>query len=59
MFVYATRQRATRNKDAAWNESTRYMVQENPFNSPRRQAFTPHDVRDAGLRAQRNPEDFA
>lgn len=56
---YATRQRTTRNKDQAWNEAGRYIVQENPFNSPRRQAFTQHDVRDAGLRAHRNPEDFA
>lgn len=55
---WSTRQRSTHNKDRAWNEAGRYIVQDNPFNSPQRQAFTPHDVRDAGARAQRNPEDF-
>jgi hypothetical protein len=57
--AWATRQRTTRNKDRAWNEAGRYIVQNNPFNSPPRQAFTVRDVRDAGARADRNPEDFA
>ena len=56
--AYGTRQRFVPNKNRTRNEAHRYFVQFNPFNSTQCQAFTWREVNHAGLRANKNPEDF-
>ena len=56
--MFLTRQRRVKNKDAKPTEASHYIVQWNPFNAPTRHTFTSSGATRAGIRANKQPEDY-
>lgn len=53
-----TRQRRIANKNPKPTEASHYIVQWNPFNAPTRHTFTSTGINRAGVRANKQPEDY-